>query len=127
MPVILDPFATADLVGMLAYDGMSGLAFQEERSWMNGRSGQKADVSGSHASSMMEWICAGFHLPFDFEGQPKRRVAMVDHGVCGDPVYDSHTASRRPGLKSTGHAMPPSAGGSYRTAALESVSAAGNV
>jgi predicted Zn-dependent protease len=37
---------------------------------------------------------------------------MVESGICANPVYDTHTASRRPGLKSTGHAMPPSAGGS---------------
>jgi PmbA protein len=110
MTVILDPFATSDLLGMLAYDGMSGLAYQEERSWMNGRSGQKlmsADVTIFDDGNDLR----GIPLPFDFEGQPKRRVAMIDGGVCASPVYDSHTASRRPGLKSTGHAMPPSAGG----------------
>ncbi len=41
MTVVLDPFATADLLGMLAFDGISGLSFQEGRSWMNGRAGQK--------------------------------------------------------------------------------------
>ena len=39
--VILDPYATADLLGMMAVDGMSALAFQEERSWLNGRIGEK--------------------------------------------------------------------------------------
>ena len=34
--VILDPYATADLVEMLAFDGMGALAVQEGRSWMNG-------------------------------------------------------------------------------------------
>jgi len=110
--VILDPFATADLLGMLAFDGMSGLAYQEERSWMNGRTGQgmmSADVTIYDDGLDMR----GIPMPFDFEGQPKHRVAMIENGVCGNPVYDSHTASRRPGLKSTGHAMPPSAGGTF--------------
>src|SRR5262249_2849061 len=35
--VILDPYATADILEMLAYDGMSAQAVQEGRSWMNGR------------------------------------------------------------------------------------------
>ena len=39
--VVLDPYATADLVEMMAMDGMSALAFQEERSWLNGRIGKK--------------------------------------------------------------------------------------
>ena len=110
MTVILDPFATSDLLGMLAYDGMSGLAYQEERSWMNGRSGQKLmspEVTIFDDGNDLR----GIPLAFDFEGQPKRRVAVIDNGVCTGPVYDSQTASRQPGLKSTGHAMPPSAGG----------------
>jgi predicted Zn-dependent protease len=40
-PVILDPYATADLLEMLAFDGMGALAVQEGRSWMNGRLGQR--------------------------------------------------------------------------------------
>jgi len=112
MPVILDPFATADLVGMLAYDGMGGLAYQEERSWMNGRSGEK--LMSPEVSIFDDGMnSAGIPLPFDFEGQPKQRVEMVERGICGGPVYDSQTASRRPGLKSTGHAMPASSGGVY--------------
>ncbi|HLQ75779.1 MAG TPA: metallopeptidase TldD-related protein, partial [Terriglobia bacterium] len=108
--VILDPFATADLIGMLAYDGMSGLAFQEERSWMNGRTGQR--IMSPEITIFDDGLdLRGIPLPFDFEGQPKRYVAIVENGVCKTPVYDSHTASRRPGLTSTGHAMPPSAGG----------------
>jgi len=108
MTVILDPFATADLVGMLSYDGVSGLAVQEERSWMNGRSGEK--IMSPEVSIFDDGMdLRGIPLPFDFEGQPKQRVNLIDNGTCGDPVYDTHTASRRPGLKSTGHAMPPSA------------------
>ena len=110
MAVILDPFATSDLLGMLAYDGMSGLAYQEERSWMNGRSGVKL-MSPSVTIFDDGNDLRGIPLLFDFEGQPKRHVAMVENGVCANPVYDSQTASRIPGLKSTGHAMPPSAGG----------------
>jgi PmbA protein len=108
LTVILDPFATADLLAMLSFDGASGLAYQEERSWMNGRAGQK--IMSSDVCIFDDGLDKrGIPLPFDFEGQPKQRVNLVDHGLCGDPVYDSHTASRRPGLKSTGHAMPPSA------------------
>src|SRR4030095_11354265 len=39
--VILDPYATSDLLMTMAVDGMSALAFQEERSWLNGRIGEK--------------------------------------------------------------------------------------
>lgn len=110
MPVILDPYATADLLEMLAFDGMSGLAYQEERSWMNGRSGRK--IMSPEVTIFDDGMdLRGIPMPFDFEGQPKQRVEIVKNGICGSPVYDSHTASRGAGLKSTGHAMPASTGG----------------
>ena len=102
--VILDPYATSDLLGMMAADGMSALAFQEERSWLNGRIGEKV------LSPMITIVddgqdTAGIPLPFDSEGQPKQRVTIVDAGVCRGPVYDSYTAGREAGAVSTGHAM----------------------
>lgn len=106
--VILDPYATADLIGMMAYDGMSALAFQEERSWLNGRIGERI------LSPMITIVddgrdTAGIPLPFDAEGQPKESVTVVDAGVFRGPVYDSYTAGRQKGAQSTGHAMEQSA------------------
>jgi predicted Zn-dependent protease len=107
--VILDPYATSDLLGMMAGDGMSALAVQEERSWMNGRIGQKV------VSPMITIVddgldAAGIPLPFDFEGQPRQQVTLVDAGLCRGPVFDSYTAGRQPGAVSTGHAMEQAAG-----------------
>jgi PmbA protein len=106
--VILDPYATSDLLGMMASDGMSALAFQEERSWLNGRIGEKI------LSPMITIVddgqdTDGIPLPFDSEGQPKQKVTIVDAGVCRGPVYDSYTAGRESGAVSTGHAMEQSA------------------
>jgi predicted Zn-dependent protease len=106
--VILDPYATSDLVGMMASDGMSALAVQEERSWLNGRIGQKV------LSPMITIVddgldSAGIPIPFDGEGQPKQSVAIVEAGVCRRPVHDSYTAGREAGAVSTGHAMEQSA------------------
>src|SRR5207247_9340288 len=44
--VILDPYATGDLLDMLAYDGMSAQAVHEGRSWLHGRVGERvmADI-----------------------------------------------------------------------------------
>ena len=105
--VILDPYATADLLGMMAVDGMSALAFQEERSWLNGRIGTK--VFSPQITITDDGLDpAGIPIPFDYEGQPKRRVAIVEAGVCRGPVQDSYTAGRQPGAVSTGHAVEPS-------------------
>ena len=83
--VILDPYATSDLLGMMASDGMSALAFQEERSWLNGRIGEK--VLSPQITIVDDGLdTAGIPLPFDSEGQPKQRVTIVDAGVCRGPV-----------------------------------------
>jgi PmbA protein len=105
--VILDPYATADLLGMMAVDGMSALAFQEERSWLNGRIGTQV-LSPQITITDDGLNPAGIPIPFDYEGQPKQRVAIVEAGVCRGPVQDSYTAGRQPGAVSTGHAVEPS-------------------
>jgi PmbA protein len=115
--VILDPYATADLLEMLAFDGMGALAVQEGRSWMNGRMGQRimADsvtiVDDGSSTAGMPW-------PFDFEGIAKKRVPIVSFGVAQSPVYDSFTAGREEGKQSTGHATPPSPQGRFGPAPM---------
>src|SRR3989442_1552026 len=91
--VILDPYATADLLEMLAFDGMGALAVQEGRSWMNGRIGQRimADIVTIVDDGLST---AGMPWPFDFEGIPKKAVPIVASGIAQSPVYDSFTAGR---------------------------------
>ena len=115
--VILDPYATSDLLEMLAFDGMSALAVQEGRSWMNGRIGQK--VMAANVTIVDNGLDrAGWPLPFDFEGVPKASVAIVEEGVLKSPVYDSFTAGREPGRRSTGHSTPAAPGGRWGPLAL---------
>jgi predicted Zn-dependent protease len=104
--VVLDPYATADILEMLAFDGMSALAYQEQRSWLNGRIGEK--VMSPNVTIVDDGLDAsGIPMPFDFEGQPKRAAPIVENGMCKNVVYDSYTAGRQ-GVSSTGHATPPS-------------------
>jgi PmbA protein len=116
-PVILDPYATADLLEMLAFDGMGALSVQEGRSWMNGRLGQRImaeSVSIIDDGASMD----GIPWPFDFEGVPKKVVPIVSAGVALTPVYDSFTAGREEGKQSTGHATPPSPQGRFGPAPM---------
>jgi PmbA protein len=111
-PVILDPYATADLLEMLAFDGMGALALQEGRSWMNGRLGQR--IMADSVSIVDDGLSTeGLPLPFDFEGVPKKVVPIVSSGVALTPVFDSFTAGREEGKHSTGHATPPSPQGRF--------------
>lgn len=115
--VVLDPYATADLVEMLSYDGMGALAVQEGRSWLNGRIGER--IMADSVTIVDDGIDAsGIPMPFDFEGVPKRAVPIIESGVATGPVYDSFTAGREQDKASTGHATPPSPQGRMGPLAL---------
>jgi PmbA protein len=110
--VILDPYATADLLEMLAYNGMGAQSVQEGRSWMTGRIGQQL-MANSVTITDDGYDTAGIPLPFDFEGVPKQIVSIVDQGVVKGPVHDKYTADKEPGQRSSGHATPPSPQGRF--------------
>src|SRR5438132_6867900 len=103
-PVVLDTYATADMLQNLIFMGLSATAIQEERSFMNGQFGKQlleprvTIYDDGHDP-------AGLPQAFDYEGVPKQRVVMFDHGVANAVVYDSYTAARE-GKQNTGHALP---------------------
>ena len=106
-PVILDSYAVANLIEMLAFDGMGALAVQEGRSWLNGRIGQK--IMADNITIIDDGLDrAGLPMPFDFEGVAKQPVTIIDAGVARGPVYDHFTAGREMSKASTGHASTPS-------------------
>lgn len=102
--VVLDAYAVADMLQNLAFMGLTATAVQEERSFMNGQFGKQlldprvTIYDDGHDP-------AGLPQSFDYEGFPKQRVVMIDHGVANAVVYDSFTAARE-GKPNTGHALP---------------------
>ncbi len=102
--VVLDAYATADMLQNLVFMGLSATAVQEERSFMNGQFGKQlvsplvTIIDDGHNP-------AGLPQAFDYEGVPKQRVVMFDHGIASAVVYDSFTAFRE-GKPNTGHALP---------------------
>jgi PmbA protein len=102
--VVLDTYAVADLLQNLAYMGLNALALEEERSPFTGRMGQAVA-----ASSVTIYDDAfdpeGLPRAFDYEGAPKRRVTLVDHGVAAAVVHDSLSAHKE-SKPNTGHALP---------------------
>ncbi|MBI2322738.1 MAG: TldD/PmbA family protein [Chloroflexi bacterium] len=102
--VVLEPYATADIVEMLAYLGFSARAYQEGTSFLCGRLGQQ--IVSEHVSIWDDALDPhGLPFPCDYEGVPKRRVALIERGVAHDVVYDTETGARA-GRASTGHALP---------------------
>lgn len=102
--VILEEYATEDIVEMLSYVGLGALAVQEGRSFMGDRFGEQI-VSPAISIWDDGLDPRGLPLPFDFEGVPKQRVSLIEKGVAMNVVYDSYTAGRE-GKASTGHGLP---------------------
>jgi len=109
-PVVLSPYAVAEMVENLSWMGFGALAKQEGRSFM--RLGEQlmspAVTIGDDAADRR-----GCPFPFDGEGVTTRKVTMIDSGVCRDFVYDTPTALVD-GVVSTGHGLPqPNTFGPY--------------
>jgi predicted Zn-dependent protease len=104
---VLEPYALGELLQWFAWDSFSGLGILEERSALYGRIGERiADPKISIWDDPLE--PAGLPKAFDFEGVPKRRVALIEEGVARGVVWDRATAARASnGVASTGHAPPP--------------------
>jgi len=102
--VVLEEYATSDIVDFLAQTGLNALALQEGRSFVVGKLGQRIlDPSISIWDDGLD--PATLPMPFDYEGVPKRKVDLIDKGVAVGVTYDSYTA-KRAGKESTGHALP---------------------
>jgi PmbA protein len=103
--VILEEEAVADMMSFLGRMGFGALAYQEKRSFMSGKLGQK--ITGEAITIWDDGRDrSAIPLPFDFEGVPKSRVTLIERGVAKNVVYDSFTAGREPEKASTGHALP---------------------
>jgi PmbA protein len=101
--VVLEEYAMGDLVNYLGFMGFSALAVQEERSFL--KTGEQ--ITGSNVIIYDDGSDPrGLPISIDFEGVRKQRVDLIKGGIGGEPVYDSYTAGREPGKRSTGHALP---------------------
>jgi PmbA protein len=99
--VVLEPAAVALLMEYLSYAGFGAKQFLDGESFLSTRAGQQiAEGSVTIADDIHHPKSVG--IGFDFEGVPKRRVAVIDHGRATGPVTDHRTA-RKMGTSPTGH------------------------
>ncbi len=100
--VVLEEYAVATALEYLSFIGFSGLALEEDRSFMEiGK-----QVMGDNVSIWDDGTDpAGLPTPIDYEGVAKRRVDLIERGVARAVVHDAATAHRA-GTRSTGHALP---------------------
>jgi PmbA protein len=106
LPVVLDPWAAASFLGVLAA-GLSAEEVQKSRSLLAGLVGQQV---GSEAVTLVDdgRLAEGpAAAPFDDEGFPTGRTALIEGGVLSRFLHNTTTA-RRDGTRSTGNASRPS-------------------
>jgi predicted Zn-dependent protease len=101
--VILEPAAVLDLVGQIFAD-FSAVALEEERSFLNGRLGEKL-----FGDNITIYDDCRFPLqtgaPFDGEGVPRQTLTLVRRGVAQQVAY-SRDAAARAEVNPTGHGYP---------------------
>ncbi len=98
--VVLEPAAALDLVGFLFYD-FAATAVADQRSCLNERIGKR--IFGEKISlddDVTHPLQTG--APFDGEGMPRHRVALIEKGVPSNLVY-SRASAKKAGVKPTGH------------------------
>jgi PmbA protein len=101
-PVVLDPTVAASFVGLIGR-GLSAGAVQRGRSPFAERAGE--EVAGEALTLHDDGLDPeGFaSSPFDAEGVPRRRTALVEARTLRTYLYDTYTA-RRDDAASTGNA-----------------------
>ncbi len=108
--VILEPAAALDLLGFLFWD-FSALSVLDQRSCLTGRTGEKlfGDNITVHDDAYHPLQTGA---PFDGEGIPRQRVALIDSGRAANLVYARTTAERwnqenaGANARATGHGFP---------------------
>jgi PmbA protein len=101
--VILEPAAVLDLVGQMFGD-FSATAIRDGRSFLNDRIGEK--LFGENITIHDDaWHPLQAGAPFDGEGVPRKRLALVDRGVVREIAYCRQAAALA-GAAPTGHGFP---------------------
>ncbi|MGB9694676.1 MAG: TldD/PmbA family protein [Caldisericaceae bacterium] len=102
--VILTPYALAEFMSHMAYLTLNERAVEDGTSFMGENLGKK--VLGDNINIYDDGFSPKtMHLPFDFEGVPKKKVVFFENGYAKEVVYDTLFAYKK-GLDSTGHSLP---------------------
>ena len=101
-PVVLDHYAAMDIALWLGFVGFNAQEVLERQSFF-----EPGKVVASPLVNLADdgTDTDGTPASFDYEGVAKRRVPLIEAGVCREVVHDSKTAAAA-GVASTGHALP---------------------
>ncbi|MDQ3784438.1 MAG: TldD/PmbA family protein [Actinomycetota bacterium] len=109
--VVLEPAATGTIVEYLSYAGFGAKQVLEDESFLARHTGEEV---GAPSISILDdvWHPQSVGIGFDFEGVPRKRVAVIEKGRAKGPVSDLRTA-RQMGVEPTGHASGSNELGPY--------------
>jgi PmbA protein len=102
VPIIFDPQMAASLLRHLA-GAVSGSALYRKTSFLLGKLGEQIAMRGVSVIDDARIPSALGSKPFDGEGLPTQRTAVVKDGILNSYLLDSYSA-RKLGMQSTGSA-----------------------
>ena len=108
LPVVFDPRVSAGLVGHLLA-AINGASVARGTSFLKDRMGEAVFAAGIMVHEDPRRVRGSSSRPFDAEGVPTRRRALVEDGRLTTWLLDSRSA-RQLGLRSTGHARRGTSG-----------------
>lgn len=104
VPVVFDPLVTASFLGVLA-SPLTAEAVQKGRSLFASRLGEAVAAASLSLVDDGRLVSAPAAAPFDDEGVPTRRTAIIEDGVLRRFLHNTQTAARAGGdAASTGNA-----------------------
>jgi len=104
---VLEPDAVVDLLTNLAWYGFNGRAYAQRQSFAELGAGQFDPSVTLVDDPVGDGTGPAPGLPFDVEGTPRRRLALVRGGVTAAVTHDRASAAQA-GAASTGHASETS-------------------
>jgi len=102
VPIIFDQQTARTLLGNI-FDAVEGDAIYRQASFLAGKLGDR--VASENVTVIDDGTLPGLFgtSPFDDEGVPSRRTAVIDRGVLKSYLLNTYTA-RKLGMKTTGNA-----------------------
>ncbi len=101
-PVVLDPTVAASFAGLIG-GALGARAVQRGRSPFAGRLGEEIASAAFALHDDGRDPAGAASAPFDGEGVPRRRTALIEGGALRSYLYDTYTGNRE-GTDSTGSA-----------------------
>lgn len=102
VPVIFESRVARSLLGNL-FEAVDGRSIYRESSFLAGKLGEQ--IAGANVNVIDDGTMPGLFgtYPFDDEGVPKRRTAVIENGFLKSYLLNTY-AARKLGLKTTGNA-----------------------